>query len=135
MNKPTTDMLLKRMLWARAVVLVAGAALVAVIVFYAFAEEYLSSLQGPNIALWEQIAALASTIIGLLAVLAILAGSPVVWYYTCLVSLHEGGLRYAIGHLLLCIALTPVLLTGILFIPILVYYDIERWGQSDCSAT
>jgi hypothetical protein len=136
MIERSTDVLLKRMFTARAIVLVAGAALVAAIVFRTFAEEYLFAFQEPNIAIWEQITVSASAAIYLLAMIAIFAGSPVVWYYICRVGLHEGGPKYAIGHLLLCMALTPVLLTGILFIPILVYWDIERWGESaHCLAT
>jgi hypothetical protein len=138
MNGPQTDLLLKRMFAARAVVLVAGAVLLGSAALAFLADILPDSFAGiaqmllPDwLAGMRQILAPALAFAALAAIFVIFAGAPFVWYYTFCVSLNEAGPKYAIGHLLLCIALTPVALTGTVFIPLLVYYDIERWEQSN----
>jgi hypothetical protein len=69
------------------------------------------------------------TTVTVVSLLVVAVGSLCTWYYTFVVGLLEGGSRYALGHVLLCIVLTPVALAGIIFIPYLVYCDIDRWRQ------
>jgi hypothetical protein len=121
MNEPITDLLLGRMFLARAVSLWAGAVLAA-LAFFGFYMDRISLLLPLVELVWS---------IGIIvALIVISAGSLVTWYYTFCAGLHEGGVKYAVGHLMVCAALTPIALAGIIFLPLLVYYDIERWRQS-----
>jgi hypothetical protein len=125
MNHAPTDVLLERMFVARAVVLVTAALLVGLMACDCLAECLFSSYAAVRIVV--VFAAVWTTPI-------ILGGSAFVWYYLYRVGLNEAGPKYAIGHLLVCVALTPVLLIGIVFLPLLVSYDVERWAESNGNA-
>jgi hypothetical protein len=109
MNEQATDSLLAKMIRARRFSLLAYAAAV---VFVAIAEV-------PP-AVWPALAS-AAIVLGMLACL-------VIAYYVYRVGRRERGLGYAAGHVLLCLALLPLLS---LLIPFLVCRDIERWRQTD----
>jgi hypothetical protein len=126
MNGLPTDQLLKRMFFARTAVLVAGAVFIGLESIPFFADQLFYLVPG-----MDYILGIATRI----TLLVIFAASPLVWYYTFRVGLNEAGPRYAIGHLLLCMALTPICLAGIFFIPLLVFYDVERWTESGDRAT
>ena len=65
-------------------------------------------------------------------VLLVIAGASLVTcYYVFRVGSCEAGLGYAFGHLLLCIALTLVLLIGIIVVPLQVRSDIHRWRGTE----
>ncbi len=59
-------------------------------------------------------------------VLVVQLWSVVTWYYVFRVGLREVGWKYAIGHFLLCIPLTYLVLIGIMLVPLLVEADVER---------
>ncbi len=63
----------------------------------------------------------------LIALPIILGGSLATCYYVFRAGLCEAGLGYAIGHLLLCITLSCILLVGIMVVPWQVRSDIQRW--------
>jgi hypothetical protein len=65
----------------------------------------------------------------LLALLVILGGSLVTCYYVFCIGLRELGLKYAVGHVLLCMAFSLMMLIGVIVVPLLVRYDIERRRQ------
>jgi hypothetical protein len=56
-------------------------------------------------------------------------GVLVTCYYVFRVGLREAGVKYAIGHLLLCASLSFMLLLGIVFVPLLVGCDVDRWRR------
>jgi hypothetical protein len=121
MCEPITDLLLGKMFFARAVTLWAGAALAGLALFAFFADRMFSL--PPSVEyVW---------LMGVVVTLIVIpTGSLFTWYYLFYAGLREGGLKYAIGHLLLCTALTPIGLAGIILIPLVVFYDIERWRES-----
>ena len=41
------------------------------------------------------------------------------------------GLAYAIGHVVICIVFTYMMLIGIMVVPLLVLSDIERWRPAE----
>jgi hypothetical protein len=112
------------MFLARGVVLVGGAVFVALLIA-SCVEEHVSLLTDRG-----ELLLLAGPL--WLSLLAILGGTLVTSYYVFRVGLREAGLKYAIGHLLLCIALTFLMpIIGIVFVPLLVHCDIERWRRSE----
>jgi hypothetical protein len=120
-DEPTTDLWLEKMFLARAATLWAAAVLAVLAVLSFFADSVFCLF--PHFDLLLLLGAVVTLV-------AIVAGSSFTCYYTFHVGLQEAGMKYAVGHLLICMALTPVGLTGIIFIPLLVYYDVERWQQS-----
>lgn len=120
MNRLATDLLLEKMFLARTVTLWAGAVLAGLAVFDFFQDS-----------LWFLFPRFDFLLLmgAVVALMAIVVGSLFTWFYTFRVGLQEAGVKYAVGHLLICMALTPVCLAGIVFIPLLVYYDIDRWRQ------
>jgi hypothetical protein len=121
MSEPITDPLLASMFFARRVTLLAAAALVVLAVFGYFADRIFLLLPGVEYLLLMAV---------IVTLIVISAGSFFTWHYLFRVGLREAGTKYAVGHLLLCMAMTPVGLTGIILIPLLVYYDVERWRES-----
>ena len=109
MNEQTTDSLLAKMLAARRWSLLAYVAAAA---FFLIAEV------PPTV--WHALAEAAMV----LAMLACL----VIAYYVYRVGRRERGFGYAAGHLLLCLALLPLLS---LLVPFLICRDVERWRQID----
>jgi hypothetical protein len=120
MNTLPTDLWLNRMFRARTVVLVTGAVFVGLEAFPSLADRRYGVLPGLEEA-WAIVAALA--------LFVVLAGSAGVWYCMFRVGLNVAGPAYAIGHMLLCMVLTPVCLVGIVLIPLQVCNDIERWER------
>jgi hypothetical protein len=122
MDASKTDELIRKMFIARGATLIAGAALLGIVILLVLPipwDRFLGE--------WSYLV-LITLIYGLLIV--IFAGSIVTWRYLYPIAFREGGLKYAVGHLLICIALSPIALFGIIFIPLLVYYDIDRWRQN-----
>ncbi len=64
--------------------------------------------------------------LGFVALTSFLLLALCCWFFLFLAARHHAGLGYALSHLLAAVFLTPVLLTGIVLIPILVRGDIER---------
>jgi hypothetical protein len=123
MGQTTTDELLRRMFVARGVTLVAGAVLLGLAALALLdSSVFWQTRFGPAI---EGVAITA----GAEAAFITVVGSFVTWVYMFQVSLREGGAKYAVGHLLVCVMLAPVALAGIILIPLLVHYDIERWRE------
>jgi hypothetical protein len=109
MPDQTTDLLLGRMLRARRFSLLA---LVATAIFALMATV-------PPV-VWEALAVTA-------AVFAMIS-SLVIAFYVYRVGRRERGFGYAAGHVLLCLALLPLLS---LLVPFLICRDVERWRESD----
>ena len=122
MNTKTTDLLLEEMLSARGVTLRAGGVL-AGLLFAGFLHD--------QIGLLTERGELVLIAVILIALVVILMGLLVTCYYLFRVGLREAGLRYAIGHVLLCIGLAGMFLIGVIAIPRLVRGDIERWRRSE----
>jgi hypothetical protein len=118
------------MFLARRVVLVGGTMFVALLIVWCL-EEHVSLLTDPGeLLLLAGLLWLAGPL--RLSLLVVLGGTLVTSYYVFRVGLREASLKYAIGHLLLCIALTfMVPIIGIVFVPLLVQCDIERWRRSE----
>ena len=57
-------------------------------------------------------------------------GSIACWYYMFRAVTHLHGPISAVGHVLVSVILTPVALTGIILIPLLVRGDAERLSSS-----
>ena len=128
MSEPTADPLLERMFFARRMTLLAGAGLAGLVVFVYLADRICFLLPRLDF-LWFLFPRLDFLVLmgAPVILIAIVVGSLFTWYYMFRVGLREAGVKYAVGHLLICMALTPV---GVIFIPLLVYYDIDRWRQS-----
>ena len=122
METKATGELFHKMFVARGVTLVAGAVLLGIGIFGMLPVPWYLIL-GP----WDELY-LKAILCGVLIIIA--GGSLVTWYYVFHVALREGGVKYAVGHLLICMALTPVALTGIIFIPLQIYNDADRWRQT-----
>jgi len=121
MNTVPTGMLLERMFLARRVVICAAAIFVGFL--YVGSSPFHAGLwmfRGEPLVLIPPLS---------LALLGILGGSPITCYYVFRIGLRGLGLKYAIGHLLLCVALSFMVLVGIMVVPLLVRYDLERSGQ------
>ena len=56
--------------------------------------------------------------------------SIVCWYYMFRAVTRIHGPVYAVGHVMISVILTPVVLTGIILIPLLVRGDAERLSSS-----
>jgi hypothetical protein len=124
-DRAPIDLFLARMFCARRAVIGSAAVFVGLLLAYSL---------GRHVFLMTE-SACAPFLRALWAVLLIvLCGSALTGYYVFRAGLREMGFGYAAGHLLLCIALTPIILIGIMVIPLLVCYDIEtsrRGGESD----
>lgn len=122
MDRAATDLLLERMFRARRLVLQAGAASVFLLTVLWLKESK------PFL---PQDVEAVFTVMFQAALLVALGGSLFTCYYLFLVSLREAGPKYALGHVLVCLALTPVALLGAILLPLLVHNDIERWRQRE----
>jgi len=112
MNGVTSDVLLEKMFLARQIGLLASAAILAVALAVAFPFVLFVALG--------------------VFFIVLIASSVAVCYYVYRVGRQEAGLKYALGHLLLCIALTPVaFVVGILLVPLLIRSDVERLRQCE----
>ena len=121
-NRAATDLYLERMLRARRTVLLAGAVLAGLLFFLILDYQlFLLAYRGKTV-VWFAVFG---------TVVFILAGLLSTCYYLFRAALLEGGVRYAIGHVVLCIALSSQFLIGIIAIPLLVQRDIERWRRSE----
>ena len=123
MNRALTDLLLKRMFLARRVVLRAGALCVGLFIA-GLLDDYAHLLTQRG-----ELLLLATP--SVISLLVMLAGSLVTCYYVFRAGLSEVGLGYAIGHSMLCAALSGLLFIGVIVVPLLVRADIERLRQSE----
>jgi hypothetical protein len=64
-----------------------------------------------------------------IALALIAVASLVTCYYVFRVGLCKSGLGYALGHALLCMALSCAGLIGIIVVPLQVRWDIQRWRK------
>jgi hypothetical protein len=131
MGKAPADLLLDRMFLARRVAL--GAAAVCVGTWIALFLGWYACLSTDHAQLRLIGAALMAplTVANWAAQAVALLGSLVTWYYVFRVGLRGPGLGYALGHLLLCVVLTCVMLLGIMVVPLLLRYDTERWRRAE----
>jgi hypothetical protein len=61
----------------------------------------------------------------------VLVSFAAICYYIFRIGLAESGLPYAIGHTLVCLALTVVgVVLGAVLVPLLIQGDIERWRHA-----
>jgi hypothetical protein len=116
----TIDRLLDRMFIARRVCLSAGAVLVGLIIILDSGDRAgLLTERGELVLLAGPI--LVALVVTFIAML--LTG-----FYVFRTGLHEVGLGYATGHLLLCLALN---IMGIIFVPLQIRSDVDRWRRSE----
>lgn len=117
-----TDSLLERMSLARRVVLWAGVVSIGLIAAILLQEKArLLTYRGELL--------LANALF--CALFGIVASSLATWYYVFRVGFREKGAGYAVGHLVLCIVLTPMLLIGTMLVPLMVRCDIERLKRTE----
>ena len=70
-------------------------------------------------------------IVAILGVLlAIYVAALVICYYVFRIGLRERGVGYTTGHVVLFIALSLVPLIGVVFVPLLIRSDVDRWRRS-----
>jgi hypothetical protein len=125
-DSEATDLFLKRMFDARRAVLRSGA-VVAGLTILLVLNEYAALLTDLGV----MVAGFA-----ILAVLPfILVGTLVVCYHMFRVGYRERGLGYAIGHVATCIGLAWMGLIGIMVVPLLISYDVERWRQWEATVS
>jgi hypothetical protein len=122
METISTDALLHKMFVARGVTLAAGAFLLGVGIIGMLPVSWYLMISPLD---EMRLQAIAGGTLGIIAI-----GSIVTCRYMYLVAFREAGSKYALGHLLICMALTPPALLGIIFIPLQVYHDIDRWRQA-----
>lgn len=137
-NRAETDLLLERMFRARRIVLWAGAVLAGLLL-----APYLCVLfPDVPVFLFTELGFLLLAVAHLAALLVIIVGSVVTCYYVFRIGLLEAGLGYALGHGLLfagmAFCMFPI---GIIFIPMLIRCDVERWrrwedrASNDCGVS
>lgn len=123
MSDPPTELLLERMFRVRRVVLQSGAALLGLMVAGVLADHLPfwtyridSLLRAP---LWSLFWILLT---------GILTGSLIIWHYIFRIGLREASLKYAAGHLAVCILLGVL---GPVIVPLLIRDDIERGKRQE----
>jgi hypothetical protein len=116
-NMAATDLLLSSMFFARRVVLWAGGILVLVLVVAEVDRQHVILAEGGQFLL---------VILAWIAMVVVALGSLVTFCFVFVAPLREMGLKYAISHLILCILLSIVGLLGIILVPLLVSWEIER---------
>ena len=88
-----------------------------------------------SIAGWSLLAFVGGALsIRLLAAIALggfVAASVMTLIYMTRAAARELGTGYAVRHLLLAVALTPVLLLGIFIVPLLVQSDMIKWREAE----
>lgn len=123
MNNTSTGQYLNKMFYARKIVLRAGVILLVLAIAAIMDDQYAHLLT-------ERGLAVLVIIPMLITLFLIYVGVLVICYYIYRAGAQERGLGYAIGHLLLCAALSGVFLLGVILIPLLVRSDIEKQGCS-----
>jgi hypothetical protein len=112
MRSVSTDALLEEMFLARRISLLALAAIMTVALIAAFPVFFL--LVAVSIFL-----------------IVLIASTVAVCFYVYRISRQEVSLKYAIGHVLLCGALTllTAFIAGVILVPVLIRSDVERLRQ------
>jgi len=116
-NTAVTDLLLSSMFFARRVVLWAGGILILELVLAEVDRQHVILAEGVQFLL---------VILAWISMVVVALGSLITFCFVFLAPLREMGLKYAISHLILCILLSIVGLLGIIIVPLLVSWEIER---------